>query len=72
MELDLSSDDIASLEERTEGWVAGLQLAALSMRDREDLPGFVEAFSGGHRDVLDFLADEVLERQPERVRRVLL
>ena len=72
MELDLSSDDIASLEERTEGWVAGLQLAALSMRDREDLPGFVEAFSGGHRDVLDFLADEVLERQPERVRRFLL
>ena len=72
MELDLSRDDIASLEERTEGWVAGLQLAALSMRDREDLPAFVESFSGGHRDILDFLAEEVLARQPTRVRRFLL
>ena len=58
-------EDIAKLEERTEGWIAGLQLAALSMRDREDVSGFVESFSGSHRDVLDFLAEEVLERQPE-------
>jgi LuxR family transcriptional regulator, maltose regulon positive regulatory protein len=72
MELDLSSDDVASLEERTEGWIAGLQLAALSMRDREDLSGFVEAFSGSHRDVLDFLAEEVLSRQPAHVREFLL
>ncbi|MDQ5811238.1 MAG: hypothetical protein M3358_10910, partial [Actinomycetota bacterium] len=72
MELDLSSDDVASLEGRTEGWIAGLQLAALSMRDRADLSGFVEDFSGSHRDVLDFLAEEVLERQPEHVREFLL
>ncbi|MDQ3792254.1 MAG: helix-turn-helix transcriptional regulator, partial [Actinomycetota bacterium] len=72
MGLDLSAEDIAKLEERTEGWIAGLQLAALSMRDRKDVSGFVEAFSGSHRDVLDFLAEEVLERQPEDVGRFLL
>ena len=72
MGLDLSEGDVAKLEGRTEGWVAGLQLAALSMRGREDVSGFVESFSGGHRDVLDFLAGEVLERQPERVRGFLL
>ena len=72
MGLDLSAADVAKLGGRTEGWIAGLQLAALSMRDREDLPGFIEAFSGGHRDVLDFLAEEVLKSQPEEVRKFLL
>jgi LuxR family transcriptional regulator, maltose regulon positive regulatory protein len=72
MELDLSAGDIATLEERTEGWIAGLQLAALSMRDRKDTSGFIESFSGSHRDVLDFLAEEVLERQPEHQREFLL
>ena len=72
MGLDLSAEDVSVLEERTEGWIAGLQLAALSMRDRKDVSGFVEAFSGSHRDVLDFLADEVLARQPEDVREFLL
>ena len=72
MGLPLSAEDIAALEEATEGWVAALQLAALSMRDREDASGFVEAFSGSNRHVLDFLADEVLERQPEGVREFLL
>jgi ATP/maltotriose-dependent transcriptional regulator MalT len=72
MGLYLSADDVAALEERTEGWIAGLQLAALSMRDRKDVSGFVRAFSGSHRDVLDYLAEEVLERQPENVRRFLL
>jgi LuxR family transcriptional regulator, maltose regulon positive regulatory protein len=72
MGLDLSAEDVSVLEERTEGWIAGLQLAALSMRDREDVSGFVEAFSGSHRDVLDFLAEEVLARQPESVREFLL
>jgi LuxR family maltose regulon positive regulatory protein len=72
MGLDLSAEDIAKLEERTEGWVAALQLAALSMREREDVSGFVESFSGSHRDVLDFLAEEVLERQPAHVREFLL
>ena len=72
MGLELSAEDLATLEERTEGWIAGLQLAALSMRDRKDVPGFIEAFSGSHRDVLDYLAEEVLARQPERVRAFLL
>jgi len=72
MGLALSGRDVAALEEVTEGWVAALQLAALSMRDREDVSGFVEAFSGSNRHVLDFLADEVLEQQPEDVREFLL
>src|SRR5918999_3714518 len=72
MGLDLSAEGVAALEERTEGWIAGLQLAALSMRDRKDVPGFVESFSGSHRDVLDYLAEEVLARQPERVRDFML
>jgi len=72
MGLNLSEEDVAALEERTEGWIAGLQLFALSMRDREDVPGFVRAFSGSHRDVLDFLSEEVLERQSEQMRAFLL
>src|SRR5215208_2585013 len=68
MDLDLSTEEVATLEEATEGWIAGLQLAALSMRDRKDVSGFIESFSGSHRDVLDFLAEEVLERQPDDVR----
>ena len=72
MGLDLSAGDIATLEERTEGWIAGLQLAALSMRGRKDPSGFIESFSGSHRDVLDFLAEEVLERLPEHQREFLL
>jgi LuxR family transcriptional regulator, maltose regulon positive regulatory protein len=72
MGLGLSAEDVAALEERTEGWIAGLQLAALSMRERKDASGFVKAFSGSHRDVLDYLAEEVLERQPGRVREFLL
>jgi LuxR family maltose regulon positive regulatory protein len=72
MGLDPSAGDVSKLEGRTEGWIAGLQLAALSMREREDVSGFIEAFSGSHRDVLDFLAGEVLERQPELVRDFLL
>ena len=72
MGLSLSKEDIASLEEATEGWVAALQLAALSMRDREDASAFVESFSGSNRHILDFLAEEVLERQQEGVREFLL
>src|ERR671910_88561 len=72
MGLTLSAADVATLEEVTEGWIAALQLAALSMRDREDVSGFVESFSGGNRHVLDFLAEEVLERQSEGVREFLL
>jgi LuxR family transcriptional regulator, maltose regulon positive regulatory protein len=70
--LNLSADDIAVLEERTEGWIAGLQLAALSMRGREDTSGFVSAFAGTDCHVFDYLAEEVLERQPQDTRTFLL
>jgi ATP/maltotriose-dependent transcriptional regulator MalT len=70
--LELAADSLAALEARTEGWVAGLQLAALSLRGRSDPAGFVATFSGSHRYVLDYLAEEVLERQPAHVREFLL
>jgi LuxR family transcriptional regulator, maltose regulon positive regulatory protein len=63
---------VAALTARTEGWAAGLQLAALSLRGRTDAAGFVAAFSGSHRFVLDYLADEVLDGQPGPVRAFLL
>ncbi|HEY2125703.1 MAG TPA: LuxR C-terminal-related transcriptional regulator [Streptosporangiaceae bacterium] len=68
----LPEDAVLALEARTEGWVAGLQLAALSLRRRPDVAGFVAAFTGSHRYVLDYLAEEVLDRQPARVRGFLL
>lgn len=70
--LDLAAEDIAALEDRTEGWIAGLQLAALSMRGREDIPGFIRAFAGDNRYIVDYLVEEVLQRQPEPVRSFLL
>src|SRR5918993_2641766 len=72
MGLDLSADDVAALEGVTEGWIAALHLAALSMRERKDVSGFIRSFSGSHRDVFDFLAEEVLERQNEQVQAFLL
>jgi len=63
---------VAALAERTEGWAAGLQLAGLSLRGQADVGGFVAAFTGSHRYVLDYLAEEVLERQSEQVRAFLL
>ncbi len=63
---------VAALVDRTEGWAAGLQLAGLSLRGDQDAAGFVAAFNGSHRFVLDYLADEVLDRQTERVRTFLL
>jgi LuxR family maltose regulon positive regulatory protein len=69
---DLSSEEIAALEARTEGWIAGLQLAALSMRGRTDIADFLEAFSGSHRYIIDYLVEEVLNRQPESVQTFLL
>jgi LuxR family maltose regulon positive regulatory protein len=72
MGVKLSAEEMAALEERTEGWIAGLQLAALSMRGREDVGGFVRAFAGDNRYVLDYLAEEVLGRQPERIRSFLV
>ena len=69
-DLDLSA--AAALAERTEGWAAGLQLAALSLRGQPDIARFVAAFTGSHRYILDYLAEEVLEQQPEDLREFLL
>jgi LuxR family maltose regulon positive regulatory protein len=67
MDLPLSANDVAALEQRTEGWIAGLQLAALAMRDRSDLPGFIHAFAGSNRFVMDYLAEEVIDRLPHHL-----
>jgi len=78
MGLQLRDTDIAALEARTEGWIAGLQLAAialrsvLSMQGREDVAGFIQAFTGSHRFVLDYLVEEVLQQQPVHTRSFLL
>jgi len=72
MGLNLSDGDVAALESRTEGWIAGLQLAALSMQGREDNARFIQAFTGSHRFVLDYLIEEVLQNQPEHIRSFLL
>ncbi|MBN1287783.1 MAG: AAA family ATPase [Anaerolineae bacterium] len=72
MGLDLTREAAASLEARTEGWAAGLQMAALSMQGRADVDDFIEAFGGSHRYIADYLTDEVLRRQPEATRNFLL
>lgn len=72
MGLSLSAADIDTLETRTEGWAAGLHLAAISMQGYQDAPGFIRAFAGDHRYIMDYLIEEVLQRQPEPVRRFLL
>ncbi len=73
MGLNLSKENIAALDARTEGWIAGLQLAALSMRGyQDDAAGFIQSFSGSHRFVLDYLVEEVLHQQSESVQRFLL
>jgi ATP/maltotriose-dependent transcriptional regulator MalT len=70
--LDLPAQTVAALEARTEGWVVGLQLAALSLQGRPDLEGFLDAFTGTHRYVLDYLSEEVLGRLPDRMQAFLL
>ncbi len=72
MGLDLDAGAVAALEGRTEGWIAGLQMAALSMKDREDVPGFIEGFSGTHRFILDYLLEEVLANQSPEIQHFLL
>ena len=72
MGLDLEASTIAAMEQRTEGWIAGLQLAALSLQGRTDISGFLATFSGSHRYVLDYLSDEVLARQDAAVQQFLL
>ena len=70
--LDLAANDIAALEARTEGWIAALQLAALSMQGRADIRGFIAGFAGDDRYIVDYLVEEVLRRQPDQVRTFLL
>jgi LuxR family maltose regulon positive regulatory protein len=74
MGLSPSAEDVAALEARTEGWIVGLQMAALSMRGREaeHIAGFIATLTGSHRYILDYLTDEVLLRQPEDVQTFLL
>jgi LuxR family maltose regulon positive regulatory protein len=72
MGLDLTAEDVVALEERTEGWIVGLQLAALSLQGRSDPHDFVTAFSGGHHYVLEYLTEEVVRQRPEAVQRFLV
>ncbi|MFN2178207.1 MAG: tetratricopeptide repeat protein [Candidatus Promineifilaceae bacterium] len=72
MGLGLTADEITALETRTEGWIAGLQMAALSMQGRADTADFIQGFAGSHRFVLDYLIEEVLRQQPDHVRSFLL
>ncbi len=72
MGLNLSAEDISALESRTEGWIAGLQLAAISMQGLPDAASFIQSFTGSHRFVLDYLIEEVLQRQPENIQTFLL
>jgi len=67
MGLALSADDLSAMETRTEGWIASLQLAALSMQSSKDIHGFVSAFTGSHHYVMDYLVEEVLGLQPKKV-----
>jgi LuxR family maltose regulon positive regulatory protein len=70
--LNLSDADIDALEARTEGWIAGLQLAALSMQGHKDTAAFIQSFTGSHHFVMDYLVEEVLHQQPENIQAFLL
>ena len=72
MDLSLSAEDIAALETRTEGWIAGLQLAAISMQGQKDVTNFIKSFTGSHSFVMDYLVEEVLQQQSESVQTFLL
>jgi LuxR family maltose regulon positive regulatory protein len=72
MDLNLAEEDITALETRTEGWIAGLQLAAISIKGNSDVSGFIREFAGDHRYIVDYLIEEVLRSQPEPIRRFLL
>jgi len=72
MGLNLSAEEIAALETRTEGWIAGLQLAAISMQGHQDTTSFIKSFTGSHHFVLDYLVEEVLQQQTEGIQTFLL
>lgn len=70
--IDLSANQLMELDARTEGWIAGLQLVALALKGRDDIAGFITAFTGSHRFILDYLTEEVLNHQPDEARTFLL
>jgi LuxR family transcriptional regulator, maltose regulon positive regulatory protein len=70
--LALTAHDVEALEARTEGWIAALQLAALSLQGRDDVAGFIAGFAGDDRYIVDYLIEEVLQRQPDDIRDFLL
>ncbi len=70
--LELTRDNLAAMDMRTEGWIAGLQMAAISLQKQKDVPGFIDTFTGTHRHILDFLTEEVLNLQTEETREFLL
>jgi LuxR family transcriptional regulator, maltose regulon positive regulatory protein len=72
MSLNLSSEEIAALETRTEGWIVGLQLAAISMQRNQDTASFIKSFTGSHHFILDYLVEEVLRQQPGSIQTFLL
>jgi LuxR family transcriptional regulator, maltose regulon positive regulatory protein len=72
MGLNLSEENISALDQRTEGWIVGLQMAAISMRGKADVSAFIRAFSGSHRYILDYFVEEVLQQQSESVQTFLL
>ncbi len=72
MDLDLSTDDISLLSTRTEGWITGLQLAAISMQGNKNTTSFIESFTGSHHFILDYLIEEVLKQQSESIQSFLL
>jgi len=69
---DLAASDIEALAQRTEGWIAGLQLAALSLQESANRQKFIQSFTGSHRYVLDYLAEEVLDHQPPQIQQFLM
>lgn len=72
MGLQISPADVARITTRTEGWIAGLQIAALSMQNTDDISGFITAFTGSHHYIFDYLLEEILARQPLEIRSFLL
>jgi LuxR family transcriptional regulator, maltose regulon positive regulatory protein len=72
MKFNLTSEAIHALAERTEGWIAGLQMAAISMQGREDQVGFIQSLTGSNRYILDYLVEEVLQRQSEAIQKFLI
>jgi LuxR family maltose regulon positive regulatory protein len=72
MGLKISSEDVTHITTRTEGWIAGLQIAALSMQHTDDVSGFITAFTGAHHNIFDYFLEEILVRQSPEIRRFLL